>query len=49
MGVYLLCKDGRYVYEWVDPFAHIELKAAGSNQGPWLMPGAWVPLPSSES
>ena len=47
VGVYLLCKDARYVYEWVDPFAHIELKAAGSNQGPWLMPGAWVSLPSS--
>lgn len=41
VGVYLLCKDGRYVYEWVDPFAHIELKAHGSHQGPWLMPGHW--------
>ncbi|MDL5036562.1 ABC transporter ATP-binding protein [Comamonas sp. Y6] len=41
VGVYLLCKDMRYVYEWVDPFAYIELKAAGSAQGPWLMPGEW--------
>lgn len=41
VGVYLLCKDGRYVYEWVDPFAHIELKASSSHQGPWLMPGDW--------
>lgn len=42
VGVYLLCEDGRYVYEWVDPFAHIELKASGSHQGPWLMPGSWT-------
>lgn len=42
VGVYLLCKDARYVYEWVDPFAHIELKAHSSHQGPWLMPGTWA-------
>ncbi|MEQ6434626.1 polysaccharide ABC transporter ATP-binding protein [Comamonas sp. w2-DMI] len=41
VGVYLLCKNMRYVYEWVDPFAHIELKASGSHQGAWLMPGDW--------
>lgn len=41
VGIYLLCKDMRYVYEWVDPFAHIELKAPGNHQGPWLMPGDW--------
>lgn len=45
IGVYLLCKDGRYVYEWVDPFAHIELKASSSHQGPWLMPGEWSSQP----
>lgn len=49
VGVYLLCKDGRYVYEWVDPFAHIELKGSGNNQGPWMMPGGWVVPPSFAS
>lgn len=44
IGVYLLCKDIRYVYEWVDPFAYIELKAAGNHQGPWLIPGDWRSL-----
>lgn len=41
VGVYLLCKDGRYVYEWVDPIAHINLLAQTPLQGPWLMPGIW--------
>ena len=41
IGVYLLSHDGRYVYEWVDPFAHIELVSGTVHQGPWLMPGVW--------
>ena len=41
VGVYLLSHDGRYVYEWVDPFAHIELTSSSVHQGPWLMPGRW--------
>ena len=41
VGVYLLSHDGRYVYEWVDPFAHIELTSSSVHQGPWLMPGTW--------
>lgn len=46
VGVYLLCENGRYVYEWLDPFAHIVLVAKGSHQGPWLMPGQWQPVPA---
>lgn len=49
VGVYLLCENGRYVYEWVDPFAHISLAAQGSHQGPWLMPGQWQPVPAQTS
>ncbi|MBS7350331.1 MAG: ABC transporter ATP-binding protein [Comamonas sp.] len=45
VGVYLLCAHARYVYEWVDPFAHINLSAQGSEQGPWLMPGSWQQQP----
>lgn len=45
VGVYLLCHNGRYVYEWADPFAHITLSAQGSHQGPWLMPGEWQAFP----
>ena len=45
VGIYLLCENGRYVYEWVDPFAHIVLAAKGAHQGPWLMPGQWQPVP----
>jgi lipopolysaccharide transport system ATP-binding protein len=45
VGVYLLCHNGRYVYEWTDPFAHITLSAHGSHQGPWLMPGEWLAAP----
>ena len=45
VGVYLLCHNGRYVYEWADPFAHITLSAQGSHQGPWLMPGEWQAVP----
>ncbi len=45
VGVYLLCENGRYVYEWTDPFAHITLSAHGSHQGPWLMPGEWKAAP----
>lgn len=44
VGVYVLCEDGRYVYEWVDPVAHIELQAQTPQQGPWLMPGSWSAL-----
>ena len=46
VGVYLLCANGRYVYEWVDPFAYLTLAAHGSHQGPWLMPGQWQPVPA---
>ncbi len=46
VGVYLLCQNGRYVYEWTDPFAHITLSAQGSHQGPWLMPGQWQAVPT---
>ncbi|MCA0327577.1 MAG: ATP-binding cassette domain-containing protein [Proteobacteria bacterium] len=42
VGVYLLCQQARYVYEWVDPFAHLELIGHGPYQGPWLTPGAWT-------
>lgn len=42
VGIYLLCAHARYVYEWIDPFAHINLSAQGNNQGPWLMPGQWL-------
>jgi lipopolysaccharide transport system ATP-binding protein len=45
VGVYLLCENGRYVYEWTDPFAHITLSAHGSHQGPWLIPGEWQAIP----
>ncbi|WP_313074013.1 ABC transporter ATP-binding protein [Melaminivora sp.] len=48
VGIYLLCRDARYVYQWVDPFAHIELKAQGSHQGPWLMPGEWSTVYSGD-
>lgn len=45
VGIYLLSADGRFVYEWQDPYAHIELQSASVHQGPWLMPGQWAPLP----
>ena len=44
VGVYLLCAQGRYVYEWMDPIAHIELEHSGNHQGPWLLPGQWEGL-----
>lgn len=44
VGIYLLSADGRFVYEWQDPFAHIELQSSSVHQGPWLMPGEWGPL-----
>jgi lipopolysaccharide transport system ATP-binding protein len=49
VGVYLLCENGRYVYEWTDPFAHITLSAHGSHQGPWLIPGEWKAAPEHTS
>lgn len=48
VGIYLLSADGRFVYEWQDPFAHIELQSSSVHQGAWLMPGDWsVPAPVS--
>ncbi|WP_338820929.1 polysaccharide ABC transporter ATP-binding protein [Acidovorax temperans] len=41
IGVYLLCHQGRYVYEWMDPLAHIELESEGKHQGPWMLAGTW--------
>lgn len=41
IGVYLLCQQGHFVYEWMDPIAHIELEHSGNHQGPWLLPGEW--------
>ena len=41
IGIYLMAHDGRYVYEWMDPYAHIELTHTGVHQGPWLLPGEW--------
>ena len=41
VGVYLLCHQARYVYDWSDPHAHINLQHEGAHQGPWLMPGQW--------
>ncbi len=41
VGVYLLCHQARYVYDWSDPHAHINLQHQGPHQGPWLMPGQW--------
>ena len=49
VGVYLLCSNSRYVYEWTDPFAHITLSAQGSHQGPWLIPGQWQEVPEQAS
>ena len=45
IGVYLLCSKGRYVYEWTDPLAHIELKNDGQHQGPWILGGNWASYP----
>ena len=45
VGVYLLCAQGRYVYEWMDPIAHIELEHSGQHQGPWLLAGDWTQVP----
>lgn len=42
IGVYLLCHQGRYVYEWMDPLAHIELESDGQHQGPWMLAGSWA-------
>lgn len=41
IGIYLMSHDGRYVYEWTDPYAHIELQHAGVHQGAWILPGQW--------
>lgn len=45
IGIYLMAHDGRYVYEWMDPYAHIELAHEGVHQGPWLLPGQWHSSP----
>jgi len=42
VGVYLLCHQARYVYDWSDPHGHIHIGHQGAHQGPWLMPGHWV-------
>ena len=47
IGVYLLCSSGRFVYQWVDPLAHIHLSASDSHQGAWRMPGQWQTLPAA--
>ena len=47
IGVYLLCASGRFVYQWVDPLAHIHLSASDSHQGAWRMPGQWQTLPTA--
>ena len=44
VGVYLLCAQGRYVYEWMYPIAHIGLEHSVNHQGPWLLPGQWEVL-----
>lgn len=41
VGIYLLSADGRFVYEWQDPFAHIEMQSSSVHQGAWMMPGDW--------
>lgn len=41
IGVYLLCQQARYVYEWMDPFCHIEMEHNGQHQGQWLLAGNW--------
>ena len=41
VGVYLLCHQARYVYDWSDLHARINLQHEGAHQGPWLMPGQW--------
>lgn len=47
IGIYLMSNDGRYVYEWTDPYAHIEIKHAGVHQGAWILPGQWSTTLSS--
>lgn len=48
IGIYLMSHDGRYVYEWLDPYAHIEMSHSGVHQGPWLLPSLWQvqPMPA---
>lgn len=41
VGVYLLCQQARYVYEWMDPFCYLEMEHGGQHQGPWLLAGSW--------
>lgn len=43
IDVYLLCHQGRYVYEWMDPLAHIELESEGKHQGPWMLAALGTP------
>lgn len=41
VGVYLMCHQARYVYDWTDPHTYINLQHEGAHQGPWLLPGQW--------
>lgn len=41
IGAYLLCDQARFVYEMIDPCAHINLEFDGVHQGHYLMDGQW--------
>jgi lipopolysaccharide transport system ATP-binding protein len=41
VGVYLLCAQGRYVYAWSDPHAHLQIEHDGPHQGAFILPGQW--------
>ena len=41
VGVYLLCHEGRFVYAWSDPHAHVQVEREGPHQGAWVLPGQW--------
>jgi len=41
VGVYLLCAQGRYVYAWSDPHAHLQIDHDGPHQGAFILPGQW--------
>jgi lipopolysaccharide transport system ATP-binding protein len=44
VGVYLLCAQGRYVYAWSDPHAHLQIDHDGPHQGAFILPGQWQAL-----
>jgi lipopolysaccharide transport system ATP-binding protein len=42
IGIYLMCELGIHVYEWVDPFAMLEVQQRDIEQGYFVLNGEWT-------